>query len=310
MDTMTEKGPALVILAAGVGSRFGGLKQMTPVGPSGEMILDYSIYDALTAGFSKIVFVINHTIEESFKETIGDRIARSAAVDYVYQELDCLPEGAVVPAGRKKPWGTGHAVLCCRGVVDGPFAVINADDYYGRSCFKLLHDFLVKPCSDPMLHMAMVGFILENTLTENGYVSRGICAVDERGYLRDIVERVHIEKRGDRVLYTEDKGNTWEPLTPGCQVSMNCWAFPEGTLDFFEEKFNHFLQSDGDMTKAEFYLPFAVDSIVKDGKGNVRVLKTSDKWYGMTYQEDRKKVIDAIRSLVVQGVYPERLWRN
>lgn len=307
-----EQKPVLVIMAAGIGSRFGGLKQITPVGPSGEMIIDYSIYDALAAGFTKIVFVIKKEIEQTFKQHIGNRIARYADVEYVYQELGTLPDGFSALAGRTKPWGTGHAVLCCRETVTGPFAVINADDYYGRDCYRLLYDFLSRAGDKPeeKLHLAMAGYILENTLTENGYVSRGICDVDNQGYLRGIVERVRIEIRDGCPMFTEDGGVSWVPLPQGCQVSMNCWAFPAGTLEHFDQRFRAFLSSDIDRLKAEFYLPFAVDGMVSDGKADVRVLKTGDRWYGMTYQEDRQKVIDAISAFVSQGIYPERLWEE
>lgn len=306
---MPANTPALVIMAAGMGSRFGGLKQITPVGPSGEMIIDYSIYDALAAGFETIVFVIKHEIEESFKQRIGDRISRYADVRYVYQEIDALPEGYAVPVGRVKPWGTGHAVLCCRDTLQGrPFAVINADDYYGPGCFKLLYDFLAEKQPSGRLHIAMAGYILENTLTENGYVSRGVCSVDDSGYLTDLVERTHIELRDGAAMYTEDAGNTWTALPQGCRVSMNCWAFPAGTLDYFGGLFRAFLISAANLKKSEFYLPFAVNSLIEAGLADVRVLETGDRWYGMTYQEDRQKVIDAIRSMVRQGIYPERLW--
>lgn len=302
--------PTLIIMAAGMGSRFGGLKQVTPVGPSGERIIDYSIYDAIAAGFGKVVFVIKHAIEDTFKEHIGDQIARQVPVEYVYQELDVLPEGFTVPEGRSKPWGTGHAVLCCRGVVKEPFAVINADDYYGQECFRLLADFLSKPQDGDKKHIAMAGYKLENTLTENGYVSRGICTVDPDGTLTDLVERTHIEMKDGRPQFTEDDGATWEALTPGCTVSMNCWAFPAGSLDYFEDKFRAFLQEKGGQLKAEFYLPFVVNEMVAAGEADVKVLPTGDKWYGMTYAEDKQKVIDAIAGMVAQGKYPERLWKE
>lgn len=309
MNTSVQ--PALVIMAAGMGSRFGGLKQITPVGPSGEKIIDYSIYDALSAGFHRVVFVIKRELETAFREEIGDRIAGHAEVEYVYQELDRLPAGIPVPEGRVKPWGTGHAVLCCRGVVDGPFMVINADDFYGANCYRLLYDFLTSRSdeTDGMLHMAMAGYVLENTLTENGAVSRGICDVGEDGRLRGLTERTRIELRTGRPMFTEDGGSTWQPLTPGCQVSMNCWAFPSGTLDRFGEAFEEFLHSRFDPMKGEFYLPFAVDSLVSRGLADVQVLKTHDRWYGMTYREDREQVIEAIGALVREGRYPKRLWQ-
>ena len=293
-------------MAAGMGSRFGGLKQITPVGPSGEKIIDYSIYDAVAAGFGKVVFVIKHAIEEAFRQNIGDRIARHVPVEYVYQELDKLPAGYTVPEGRVKPWGTGHAVLCCRDVVKGPFAVINADDYYGRNCYRLLYDFLTRPQTGRM-HIAMAGYQLENTLTENGYVSRGVCTVSPEGYLTGLVERTHIELRDGRPMFTEDSGATWEPLPERCTVSMNCWAFPAGALDKFTDKFREFLDRSGRELKSEFFLPFAVDEMVEKGEADVQVLHSTDKWYGMTYAADRQMVIDAIARMIGEGVYPERL---
>lgn len=305
---MEKTRPTLVIMAAGMGSRFGGLKQITPVGPSGEKIIDYSIYDAVSAGFGKVVFVIKHAIEEAFRQNIGDRIAQHVPVEYVYQELDKLPDGYTVPEGRVKPWGTGHAVLCCRDVVKGPFAVINADDYYGRDGYRLLYDFLTRPQTGKM-HIAMAGYQLENTLTENGYVSRGVCTVNPEGYLTGLVERTHIELRDGRPMFTEDDGATWEALPEHCTVSMNCWAFPAGALERFEDKFRQFLDTpDRDLTRAEFYLPYVVDCLVESGDADVQVLRTADRWYGMTYPEDRQKVIDAVHDMVSAGVYPPSLW--
>ncbi len=300
--------PTLIIMAAGMGSRFGGLKQITPVGPSGEKIMDYSIYDAMRAGFGKVVFVIKHAIEVEFKEKIGNAVAAHLPVEYVYQELDALPDGYAVPAGREKPWGTGHAVLCCRGVVKEPFAVINADDYYGRDCFRLLADFLAQPQTDDKLHIAMAGYRLLNTLTENGYVSRGICEVDADNRLTGLTERTHIEIRDGKPQFTEDDGATWTALPEECYVSMNCWAFPAGTLDYFEAKFRAFLDERGDEMKSEFYLPAAVDALVDAGKADVCVLPTEDKWYGMTYAADHDMVRGALAKLTAEGLYPETMW--
>ena len=310
---MSEKKPTLVIMAAGMGSRFGGLKQITPVGPNGEKLIEYAIYDAVQAGFGKVVFIIKHAIEKDFKEHIGDRIAAHIPVEYVYQELDCLPEGFSVPEGREKPWGTGHAVLCCDGVVDTPFAVINADDYYGQTCFSLLADFFRSSKQEDKLHFAMVGYVLENTLTENGYVSRGVCVTDENGLLTDITERTHIEWRDGKAAFTEDEGSTWTVLPQGAPVSMNCWGFPAGTPAHFKSLFAAFLENlqrdpQANPQKAEFYLPFAVDSMMNEGIADTTVLRTQDKWYGMTYKEDRDAVISAIRRMVDEGKYPASLW--
>lgn len=301
--------PTLIIMAAGMGSRFGGLKQITPVGPSGEKIMDYSVFDAMRAGFGKVVFVIKHAIEDEFKEKIGNAIAAHLPVEYVFQELDALPAGYTVPEGREKPWGTGHAVLCCRDVVKEPFAVINADDYYGRDCFKLLADFLAQPQTDDKQHFAMAGYRLCNTLTENGYVSRGVCEVDEDNRLTGLTERTHIEIRDSKPQFTEDDGATWTELPNDCYVSMNCWAFPAGTLDSFEKLFCAFLDKRGGEMKSEFYLPFAVDALVDAGKADVQVLPTEDKWYGMTYAADHEMVRSALAALTAQGLYPDKMWK-
>ncbi len=301
--------PTLIIMAAGMGSRFGGLKQITPVGPSGEKIIDYSVYDAIRAGFGKVVFVIKHAIEKEFKAEIGDAVAAHIPVEYVYQELDALPVGYSVPEGREKPWGTGHAVLCCRDVVKEPFMVINADDYYGRDCFGLLAKFLSQPQTDPVAHIAMAGYRLCNTLTENGYVSRGICEVDGENRLLTLTERTHIEIRENGPAFTEDDGGTWTDLPADCYVSMNAWACPAGTLDGFEEMFCAFLDEKGTQMKSEFYLPFAVDALVADGRADVQVLPTEDKWYGMTYAADHEMVRQALADLVAAGVYPAKLWK-
>lgn len=302
--------PALLIMAAGMGSRFGGLKQITPVGPHGEMIIDYSTYDAVQAGFGKIVFVIKKEIEDTFRRTIGDRLAARIPVEYAYQELDRLPQGYTVPSGRVKPWGTGHAVLCSLDKLTGPFMVINADDFYGRDSYRLMAEFLTASTpADGKHHLAMAGYVLDNTLTDNGYVSRGICTVDENGYLMDLTERTHIERRQGKVAYTEDDGASWQELAPDCPVSMNCWGFPAGAAASFEKGFQDFLdQPQKDPLKAEFYLPAAVDRMVADGSADVKVLRTADRWYGMTYTADREQVTQAIRSLVDKGQYPEKLW--
>ena len=295
-------------MAAGMGSRFGGLKQASPVGPCGEWLMDYSVYDAIRAGFGRVVFIIKHAIEETFRENIGRRLEAVLPVDYVYQELDALPEGFSVPEGRVKPWGTGHAVLCCRGVVTGPFVAINADDYYGPEAFAKLAAFLTRPQEDGLLHIAMAGYRLDNTLSESGHVSRGVCAVDGEGYLTSITERTRIERVNGTPAYTEDEGETWTALPPDTPVSMNCWGFPAGALDAAEAYFREFLAARGGEQKSEFYLPSVVDRLMREGKADVQVLSTGDKWYGMTYAADREAVREALAVMTADGRYPEGLW--
>lgn len=308
---MASKKPTLVVMAAGMGSRYGGLKQVDPVGPNGEGLLEFAVYDALAAGFGRAVFVIKKSIEELFKKNIGDHLAKHIPVSYVYQELDAIPEGFTVPAGRTKPWGTGHAVLCCHGIVNEPFMVINADDYYGQECYGLLAEYLSRPQTDGKLHIAMAGYELGNTLTENGYVSRGVCTTDETGRLVSLVERTRIERHGDRAEYTEDDGKTWTELPFHTPVSMNCWAFPEGTLDHFYALFEEFMRTDAveKPEKSEFYLPFAVNSLIEEGKADVQVLRTRDRWYGMTYHSDREQVAEALKAFTAEGRYPDPLWK-
>ena len=301
--------PTLIVMAAGMGSRFGGLKQITPVGPTGQKLMDYSVYDALRAGFGKVVFVIKHAFEEEFKEKIGNAISAHVPVEYVYQELDKIPEGYTVPEGREKPWGTGHAVLCCREVVKEPFVVLNSDDYYGRDCFTLLADFLSTPREDGKCHIAMAGYLLRNTLTENGHVSRGVCRTDAEGMLVGLDERTKIELHDGTPYYTEDDGVTWTALDPDGWVSMNCWAFPAGVLDRFEAMFRAFLDEKGGELKSEFYLPMAVDEMVAQGEADVKVLPTKNRWYGMTYAADHEQVKKALADLTEQGVYPAEMWK-
>ena len=298
--------PTLVVMAAGMGSRFGGLKQLTPIGPNGQLLIDYSVYDAIEAGFGKVVFVIKHAIEKEFKELLGNRIAQKIPVEYVYQEVDKLPDGYTVPEGREKPWGTGHAILCCRGVVNEPFMVINADDFYGRESYQILAEFLKQDPKGQTMSFAMSAYILENTLTENGYVSRGICSVDENGKLCGLVERTHIELVDGKAQYSDDGGKTWTMLPEGSAVSMNAWAFPVEMLEHLEARFCAFLQTavQENPTKAEFYLPFAVNDMMGDGEAETMVFRTRDRWYGMTYAADKKDVERAIQNMTEQGVYP------
>ena len=297
--------PTLVILAAGMGSRFGGLKQIMAVDDFGHAIIDFSLYDAYRAGFRKVAFIIKHEIEEDFKAAVGRRMEKYFDVKYVYQQLDLLPEGYSVPEGRVKPWGTGHAVLCCRWIVDGPFAVINADDFYGRAAYEAMYDFLSK--ERPGTEHAMVAYQLRNTVTETGYVARGICQV-ENGLLTDVVERTHIEKHGEVISFTED-GESYTPLPADVPVSMNCWAFSNSMLDELYKRFPAWLDANLSVnpTKCEYFLPFVTNAMIKDGEGTVAVLPCHEQWYGMTYKEDFPTVVNAIKALRDEGVYPEKL---
>ena len=303
----------LIIMAAGIGSRFGeGIKQLAQMGPNGEIIMDYSIHDAKEAGFDKVVFVIRKDIEEEFKAVIGNRIGSQIEVEYVYQELTDLPEGFTVPEGRKKPWGTGHAILSCLGTIDAPFAVINADDYYGSHAFKMIYDYLTTHEDDDKYRYTMVGYVVENTLTENGHVARGVCVTDENGYLQKINERTHIEKRENGTAYTEDDGQTWTVIPEGSTVSMNMWGFTPSILAELKARFSKFLDENLEKNplKCEYFLPFVVDELLNEGKATVQVLKSLDKWYGVTYKEDKPVVVAAIQSLKDSGLYPEKLWEE
>ena len=304
------KKPVLVIMAAGMGSRYGGLKQIDPVDPQGHIIMDFSLYDAKKAGFEKAVFIIKKENEALFRECVGDRVSRYMDVAYVFQDIENIPEGYEVPEGRVKPWGTGHAVLSCIDEVDGPFAVINADDYYGSRAFQMIYDYLTTHEDDDKFRYTMVGYILKNTLTENGHVARGICQVDENGFLVDIHERTRIIKTETGAAYTEDDGKTWIPVSPESLVSMNMWGFSASILRMLKEKFPDFLEENlkKNPMKCEYFLPFVVDELLKEGRATVQVLKTEDRWYGVTYQEDKETVVNAIQMLKNQGIYPENLW--
>ncbi len=301
------KKPTLVILAAGMGSRYGGLKQIDPMDRQGHIIMDFSIYDAMEAGFGKVVFIIKKANEAAFRESIGDRVSKKIPVEYVFQELEKLPEGHKPPEGREKPFGTGHAILCCKDVLDGPFAVINADDYYGKHAYRAIYDYLTSHEDDEKYRYAMVAYTLRNTLTDNGHVARGICETDADGFLAAIHERTHIEKRGDKAVYTEDDGATWHEVSLDSTVSMNIWGFSKSVVGELEKGFAKFLEEElpQNPLKAEYYLPIAVDGMLKEGKASVQVLTSQDKWYGVTYKEDKQMVVDAIAKLKEQGAYPE-----
>ena len=306
------KKPVLVIMAAGMGSRYGGLKQIDPIDGDGHIIMDFSVYDAVRAGFEKAIFIIKRENEQAFREAIGDRLSRFIQVSYVFQELDNIPEGFTVPEGRVKPWGTGHAVLSCIDEIDGPFVVINADDYYGVRAFQMAYDFLTDPeAEDAAGRYMMVGYRLENTLTENGYVSRGVCVTDDEGYLRGINERTHIEKRGDGAAYTEDEGASWTELPADAAVSMNMWGFSADILEELKKRFAVFMEEtlEKNPLKCEFFLPFVVDELLEEKKATVKVLKSADKWYGVTYKEDKPMVMAAVQNLKDQGLYPQKLWQ-
>ena len=287
----------LVVMAAGMGSRFGGLKQIEPIGKNGEILLDYSVYDAVAAGFNKVVFVIKHAIEEDFKAVVGKRIEKMVKTEYVFQETDALPEGFVCPSDRVKPWGTAHAVLCCKDVVKEPFAVINADDYYGKSAFIKTAEFLKSNKDD----YCMTGFRLVNTLTENGYVSRGVCEI-ENGELKSVTERTKISD----CKYTEDDGKSWTALPPDTVVSMNLWGFMPDLFEFAEKGFKKFLEININTPKSEYYLPSVVSELITSGKKRVKVLIAEDKWYGVTYKEDKQMVCNAINKMAEDGLYKGR----
>ena len=303
---MTE--PTLVIMAAGMGRRFGGLKQIMPVDDLGHAIIDYSMFDARRAGFKKVAFIIKRGIEESFKETVGSRMEKYFDVKYVFQELCKLPEGYEPPKGREKPWGTGHAVLCCRGIVDGPFAVINADDFYGAEAYRSIYDFLSAERSDS--EYAMVGYKLRNTVTDNGSVARGICTVRD-GYLESITERTQIIRRGENAAYKTEDGQ-YADISGDTTVSMNFWGFSQKMLEELELRFPAFLDRGlkENPLGCEYFLPFVADEQLREGVASVRVLECGEAWYGMTYREDLETVRSAIAGMRRADIYPEKLWES
>jgi UTP-glucose-1-phosphate uridylyltransferase len=301
--------PSLVIMAAGMGSRYGGLKQIDPVDKEGHILIDFSLYDAINAGFHKIVFVIKKEIEKDFKEKIGERIEKIADVRYVYQEIDNVPDATKIPEKRTKPWGTGHAILCCENVINEPFAVINADDYYGQGAFKMIYDALCKNTDENEYYM--VGYELMKTLTDYGYVSRGVCKVTDNGYLKTITERTKIEKKDGRAVYTESDGNLVE-LPSDITVSMNLWGFTPTVFKGLSEGFERFMNEEVTVNpeKAEFFLPSEVQRKLLAKEASVKVLKSPDEWFGVTYKEDKPRVIKAIEDLKKAGAYPEGRLNN
>ena len=331
------KKPVLVVMAAGMGSRYGGLKQIDPVSDQGEIILDFSLYDAMMAGFEDVIFVIREEHRDAFDGLIKDRAGKHLNIKYAFQSLTDLPVGYAVPEGREKPWGTCHAVLSARKLIEGPFAVINADDYYGPGAFLGIYDFLSrdgeennqtrtavggkgesggsedfgeKNKCDGVYSFAMVGYKLSNTLTENGYVSRGICEVSEDEHLVRITERTKIGRKEENIVFLAEDGKTWEKVSPEATASMNFWGFTKPMIMEIEKAFPKFLDRIylENPLKGEYYLPAAVESLIGDGKATVRVLRSNDKWYGVTYKEDKPSVVAALRSMKDRGLYPEKLW--
>lgn len=303
--------PALVIMAAGMGSRFGGLKQIEPVSDKGEIILDFSLYDAIMAGFKKVIFVIKRENEEAFRSLIDEKAGKHIEVEYAYQEIDDLPEGYTVPEDRVKPWGTAHAVLAARKIINGPFAVINADDYYGPGAFQTIYEFLEATNDEEKYSYCMVGYNIENTLTENGYVSRGVCCTDESGKLTDITERTKIQWQGEKIVFTDNDEESFEELEYGTTVSMNFWGFTQSIIKEMECGFPAFLDEamEKNPLKAEYFLPSVVDRLIKDGKAEVKVLHSHDRWYGVTYKEDKENVTAALQAMKDKGEYPDVLWK-
>ncbi len=306
------KKPVLVVMAAGMGSRYGGLKQIDPVGSHGEAILDYSLFDAHEAGFETAVIIIKKAIEKDFMDTVGKRLEKCPMeIRYAFQELEKVPAGYEIPAERVKPWGTSHAVLCARDVIgDAPFAVINSDDYYGKSAYKAIYDYLCQAQDGEKYDFCMVGYELGNTVTDNGSVARGICAADDKGCLTEIMERTRIEKYQGGIHFTEDDGATWTDVAADVKVSMNMWGYTSAFLKEIEARFPKFLAVDvpKNPAKAEFFLPMTVRELIQEGKASVKVLSSADKWYGVTYAADKPMVVEALKKLADEGKYPDGLW--
>lgn len=303
--------PTLIIMAAGMGSRYGGLKQVDKITDSGEIILDFSLYDAMMAGFDRAVFVIKEEHRQLFKEMVDDRAGKYMQIEYAYQKLDDIPEGRQIPEGREKPWGTAHAVFACRHLINGPFAVINADDYYGADGFSIIYDYLTTHKDSEKYDYCMVGYKLENTVTENGHVARGVCDIDEKGYLSQVTERTKIVRRDQGISYTEDDGKSWVKLPENTIVSMNFWGFSHSMMKELEDGMTEFFDTvvKENPIKGEYFLPSVADRLVKEGKAQVKVLTSHDKWYGVTYKEDREDVKNALESMKDKGFYPDKLWK-
>ena len=308
---MADK-PTLVILAAGMGSRYGGLKQIDPIDEQGHKIIDFSIYDAYRAGFGKVVFIIKEENEKDFRECIGDAVSKFMEVQYVYQKLDAIPDFASVPEGRVKPWGTAHAIYACRDIVKEPFAVINSDDYYGVSAFKSLYEFLTGDLGEKngVYPYCMVGYMLKNTLTDNGSVARGCCQMDENGFLQTIDERTKIIKTEEGAAYTLDDGVTYIPMSADTLVSMNMWGFTPSVFKELGDSLDYFFKNtvEGNPLKSECFLPIEIGRLINEGKASVKVLSSKDKWFGVTYKEDKPFVMQSIQALKDKGIYPEKLW--
>lgn len=303
--------PTLIIMAAGMGSRYGGPKQIDKITNAGEIILDFSLYDAMMAGFTRAVFVIKEEHRDVFRELVDERAGRFMEIEYAYQRLEDLPRGFTVPPERTKPWGTAHAVMACRSLIKGPFAVINADDYYGPEGFQKIYDYLTSHEDREKYAYCMIGYMLKNTVTDNGHVARGVCVTDENGFLRQITERTRIMKRNGAIAYTEDEGRTWTELPGETVVSMNFWGFSLSMMKELEEGFPAFLEETlkADPVKGEYPLPTVADRLIKEGKAEIKVLETHDKWCGVTYREDKEDVTSSIQSMKDKGLYPEKLWK-
>ena len=302
--------PVLVVMAAGMGSRYGGMKQIDPVGPNGQVIMDYSLYDARRAGFETVVFVIKHEIEDAFKAAIGDRVSKVMQVHYAFQQLDELPAGYTIPEGRAKPWGTCHAVLAAKPFIDGPFAVVNADDYYGPEAFRVMYEYLSTHSDGELYDYCMVSYLLQNTVSENGSVARGVCQPNPDGTLHSVTERTRIETYAGGIHYTEDGGESWTDLPGETPVSMNLWGFGKSFLEEADRRFAGWLDENlaKNPLKCEYFLPLVVTELLEEGKARVQLLHSADKWYGVTYREDKSVVVDAIARMTREGLYPEDLW--